>query len=165
MIIYILNILHKSIQKKLDKNKESIDETVSSELMSDAQYVSYFGEIKKSNSISEINSKLTKFFEIIKKHRVSVNDTLNILEEVIGNDTNRWIIEEVYNYNGKYNINDLYLSKFVGEILYNYEEGFNDIDKIYKSSPNLRRVILDSVFNKIKDDNRNNIIEKLSDAS
>ncbi|APF23523.1 MULTISPECIES: hypothetical protein [Clostridium] len=165
MIIYILNILHKSIQKKLDKNKESIDETVSSELMSDAQYVSYFGEIKKSNSISEINSKLTKFFEIIKKHRVSVNDTFNILEEVIGNDTNRWIIEEVYNYNGKYNINDLYLSKFVGEILYNYEEGFNDIDKIYKSSPNLRRVILDSVFNKIKDDNRNNIIEKLSDAS
>lgn len=165
MIIYILNILHKSIQKKLDKNKESIDKTVSSELMSDAQYVSYFGEIKKSNSISEINSKLTKFFEIIKKHRVSVNDTFNILEEVIGNDTNRWIIEEVYNYNGKYNINDLYLSKFVGEILYNYEEGFNDIDKIYKSSPNLRRVILDSVFNKIKDDNRNNIIEKLSDAS
>ncbi|ETI90174.1 MAG: hypothetical protein Q607_CBUC00060G0019 [Clostridium butyricum DORA_1] len=165
MIIYILNILHKSIQKKLDKNKESIDETVSSELMSDAQYVSYFGEIKKSNSISEINSKLTKFFEIIKKHRVSVNDTFNILEEVIGNDTNKWIIEEVYNYNGKYNINDLYLSKFVGEILYNYEEGFNDIDKIYKSSPNLRRVILDSVFNKIKDDNRNNIIEKLSDAS
>ena len=165
MIIYILNILHKSIQKKLDKNKESIDETVSSELMSDAQYVSYFGEIKKSNSISEINSKLTKFFEIIKKHRVSVNDTFNILAEVIGNDTNRWIIEEVYNYNGKYNINDLYLSKFVGEILYNYEEGFNDIDKIYKSSPNLRRVILDSVFNKIKDDNRNNIIEKLSDAS
>lgn len=165
MIIYILNILHKSIQKKLDKNKEYIDETVSSELMSDAQYVSYFGEIKKSNSISEINSKLTKFFEIIKKHRVSVNDTFNILEEVIGNDTNRWIIEEVYNYNGKYNINDLYLSKFVGEILYNYEEGFNDIDKIYKSSPNLRRVILDSVFNKIKDDNRNNIIEKLSDAS
>ena len=165
MIIYILNILHKSIQKKLDKNKESIDETVSSELMSDAQYVSYFGEIKKSNSISEINSKLTKFFEIIKKHRVSVNDTFNILEEVIGNDTNGWIIEEVYNYNGKYNINDLYLSKFVGEILYNYEEGFNDIDKIYKSSPNLRRVILDSVFNKIKDDNRNNIIEKLSDAS
>lgn len=165
MIIYILNILHKSIQKKLDKNKESIDETVSSELMSDAQYVLYFGEIKKSNSISEINSKLTKFFEIIKKHRVSVNDTFSILEEVIGNDTNRWIIEEVYNYNGKYNINDLYLSKFVGEILYNYEEGFNDIDKIYKSSPNLRRVILDSVFNKIKDDNRNNIIEKLSDAS
>ncbi|MEW9923050.1 hypothetical protein AB2T63_09700 [Clostridium butyricum] len=165
MIIYILNILHKSIQKKLDKNKESIDETVSSELMSDAQYVSYFGEIKKSNSISEINSKLTKFFEIIKKHRVSVNDTFSILEEVIGNDTNKWIIEEVYNYNGKYNINDLYLSKFVGEILYNYEEGFNDIDKIYKSSPNLRRVILDSVFNKIKDDNRNNIIEKLSDAS
>lgn len=165
MIIYILNILHKSIQKKLDKNKESIDETVSSELMSDAQYVSYFGEIKKSNSISEINSKLTKFFEIIKKHRVSVNDTFSILEEVIGNDKNRWIIEEVYNYNGKYNINDLYLSKFVGEILYNYEEGFNDIDKIYKSSPNLRRVILDSVFNKIKDDNRNNIIEKLSDAS
>lgn len=165
MIIYILNILHKSIQKKLDKNKESIDKTVSSELMSDAQYVSYFGEIKKSNSILEINSKLTKFFEIIKKHRVSVNDTFNILEEVIGNDTNRWIIEEVYNYNGKYNINDLYLSKFVGEILYNYEEGFNDIDKIYKSSPNLRRVILDSVFNKIKDDNRNNIIEKLSDAS
>ena len=92
MIIYILNILHKSIQKKLDKNKESIDETVSSELMSDAQYVSYFGEIKKSNSISEINSKLTKFFEIIKKHRVSVNDTFSILEEVIGNDTNRWII-------------------------------------------------------------------------
>ncbi|WP_428817161.1 hypothetical protein ACQR2L_10350 [Clostridium butyricum] len=165
MIIYILNILHKSIQKKLDKNKESIDKITSSELMSDAQYVSYFGEIKKSNSISEINSKLTKFFEIIKKHRVSVNDTFNILEEVIGNDTNKWIIEEVYNYNGKYNINDLYLSKFVGEILYNYEEGFNDIDKIYKSSPNLRRVILDSVFNKIKDDNRNNIIEKLSDAS
>ena len=165
MIIYILNILHKSIQKKLDKNKESIDKITSSELMSDAQYVSYFGEIKKSNSISEINSKLTKFFEIIKKHRVSVNDTFDILEEVIGNDTNKWIIEEVYNYNGKYNINDLYLSKFVGEILYNYEEGFNDIDKIYKSSPNLRRVILDSVFNKIKDDNRNNIIEKLSDAS
>ena len=40
MIIYILNILHKSIQKKLDKNKESIDKIASSELMSDAQYVS-----------------------------------------------------------------------------------------------------------------------------
>lgn len=165
MVIYVLNILHKSIKNKINKNKESIETIISSELMSDAQYISCFGEIKKSSSISEINSKLNKFFDIIKNYSVPVNDIFNILENIVGSEKNRWIVEEIYNCNGKYKINDLCLSKFVGEILYNYEEGFNDIDNIYKSSPNLRRVILDSVFNRIKDINRNNIIEKLSDVS
>ena len=159
MIIYILNILHKSIN-----NKSANDDTVISGkiLMNDAQYISYFADIKKQNSINDINKKLTNFFEVIKKYKVSVSDTFNILEEVIGNKYNRWIVDEVYNYNGKYNINDLVLSRHVGEILYNDETVV--IDKIYQASPNLRRVILDSVFDKIKENNKSNIIGKYSDA-
>lgn len=162
MIIYILNILHNSVNMKFSENEASL---LGYTLMNDARYISCFAGIKKFNSIPEINAKLINFFEIIKKYRVSANDTFNILEEVIGNNNNRWIIEEVYNYNGKYNINDLCLSKYVGEIIYCNEEENIDLDSIYKSAPNLRRVILDSVFNKIKEDNKNNIIETLYDAS
>ena len=162
MIIYILNILHKSINMKFNKNEMSL---LGYTLMNDARYISSFADIKKSNSVSDINDKLTNFFEIIKKYRISLTDTFNILEEVIGNNNNRWIIEEVYNFNGKYNMNELLLSKYVGEIIYCNEEKNIDLDNIYKYAPNLRRVILDSVFNKIKEDNKDNIIETLSDAS
>ena len=160
MMIYVLNIFHKSINKKSKKSELPLSGQI---LVNDAKYISYFANIKKSNSISEINKKLTNFFEIIKKYKVSVADTFNILEEVIGNKDNKWIIDEVYNYDGKYKINDLVLSKYVGEIL--YSDRFNEVDRIYKSSPNLRRVILDSVFNKIKDNNKNRIIETLYDVS
>lgn len=162
MIIYILNILHKSINMKFNKNEMSL---LGYTLMNDARYISSFADIKKSDSVSDINDKLTNFFEIIKKYRISLTDTFNILEEVIGNNNNRWIIEEVYNFNGKYNMNELLLSKYVGEIIYCNEEKNIDLDSIYKHAPNLRRVILDSVFNKIKEDNKDNIIETLSDAS
>lgn len=162
MIIYILNILHKSVNMKFNKNEMSL---LGYTLMNDAKYISCFGYIKKSNNVCDINDKLTSFFEIIKKYKVSVIDTFNILEKVIGNNNNRWIIEEVYNYNGKYNMNDLLLSKYVGEIIYCNEEKNIDLDNIYKDAPNLRRVILDSVFNKIKEDNKNSIIESLYDAS
>ncbi|MGM9933768.1 hypothetical protein [uncultured Clostridium sp.] len=162
MIIYILNILHKSINMKLNKNETAVN---GYSLMNDARYISCFAGIKKSNTIEEINSKLTNLFELIKKYNVSVNDTFNILEEVIGNDNNKWIIDEVYNYSGRYNINDLYLSRYIGEMLYSSNNELIDIDKIYKTAVNLRRVILDSVFNKIKEDNRNNIIKELYDAS
>lgn len=160
MMIYVLNIFHKSINKKSKKSELPLSGQI---LVNDAKYISYFANIKKSNSISEINKKLTNFFEIIKKYKVSVADTFNILEEVIGNKDNKWIIDEVYNYDGKYKINDLVLSKYVGEIL--YSDRFNEVDRIYKSSPNLRRVILDSVFNKIKENNKNRIIETLYDVS
>lgn len=159
MMIYVLNIFHKSINKKSKKSELPLSGQI---LVNDAKYISYFANIKKSNSISEINKKLTNFFEIIKKYKVSVADTFNILEEVIGNKDNKWIIDEVYNYDGKYKINDLVLSKYVGEIL--YSDRFNEVDRIYKSSPNLRRVILDSVFNKIKENNKNRIIETLYDV-
>ena len=132
---------------KLNKNETAVN---GYSLMNDARYISCFAGIKKSNTIEEINSKLTNLFELIKKYNVSVNDTFNILEEVIGNDNNKWIIDEVYNYSGRYNINDLYLSRYIGEMLYSSNNELIDIDKIYKTAVNLRRVILDSVFNKIK---------------
>ena len=80
---------------KLNKNETAVN---GYSLMNDARYISCFAGIKKSNTIEEINSKLTNLFELIKKYNVSVNDTFNILEEVIGNDNNKWIIDEVYNY-------------------------------------------------------------------
>lgn len=162
MIIYILNILHKSISKKTNK-KETVP--MGQSLMNDAGYISNFAEIKKSNTISEINSKLSNLFSIFEKYKVSVNDTFAMLEEIIGNKYNRWIIDEVYNYNGKYNINDLNLSRYIGKLLYANGDTHSSIDEIYKNCISLRRVILDSVFNKIKEDNKNNIIEELYDVS
>lgn len=161
MIIYILNILHKSINMKFNKNEMSL---LGYTLMNDARYISSFADIKKSDSVSDINDKLTNFFEIIKKYRISLTDTFNILEEVIGNNNNRWIIEEVYNFNGKYNMNELLLSKYVGEIIYCNAERNVHLDNIFSNAPNLRKVILNSVFNKIKEENKNNIIETLCDA-
>ena len=55
MIIYILNILHKSINMKLNKNETAVN---GYSLMNDARYISCFAGIKKSNTIEEINSKL-----------------------------------------------------------------------------------------------------------
>lgn len=161
MIIYIVNILHNSINMKFNKNEAHL---LRHALMNDARYISCFAEIKKSNSVSDINNKLVSFFEIIKKYGVSVIDTFNILEKVIGNNKNRWIIDEIYSYNGRYNMNKLCLTKYVGEVLYHNEEKKINIDRICKCAPNLRLVILDSVFNKIKEDNKNNIIETLCDA-
>ena len=160
MIIYIMNILHNSVNLAFNHQEISL---IGHTLMNDARYISSFARIKKNNDISEINMKLANFFELIKKYKISLKDTFDIFEKVIGNQNNKWIINEVYNYNGRYNINEIHISRYLSEIIYSSGDQ-NNIDELYKNSPNMQRVILDAVFNKIKENNRNNIIENLCDV-
>lgn len=147
MVIYVLNLLNDSLKKIKRKNENP---QCGSVLINDARYISRFADIKRSNNMDEINDKIANIVEIIKKYRVSVIDTLNIFEHIIGNKNNIWLIDRIYNGEGN-NINECLLSKYIGEIIYSSES--ISIDDIFKASPNLRRVILDSVFNKIKEEN------------
>ncbi|MGN0145515.1 MAG: hypothetical protein ACI398_11055, partial [Clostridium sp.] len=114
MVIYVLNVLNDSINKKRKNNDKPQCGCI---LMNDERYISRFADIKKSNSMNEINDKIANIVEIIKKYKVSVADTLNIFEHVIGNEHNMWLIDRIYNGEGN-NINECLLSKYIGEIIY-----------------------------------------------
>ena len=92
MFIYILNLLNDGLKKK-----NNICELSAFEIIKDTKYISELAGIKKSFDFKNINDKLVNVFEILNKYNLSVIDSMEILNILITNKNNSWILDFFYN--------------------------------------------------------------------
>ena len=97
MFIYILNLLNDGLKKK-----NNIYERSDFEIINDTRYISQLAGIKKSFDFKNINDKIIDIFEILNKYNLTNQDSIGILNKLIKNNNNSWILE--YFYNGDNNI-------------------------------------------------------------
>lgn len=91
MFIYILNLLHDGLRKKNNKNDCS-----ACEVINDTRYISQFAGINKSYSFKKIYDKVINIFEVFNKYDLNAKDSMDILQKIISNNNNSWILENIY---------------------------------------------------------------------
>ena len=92
MFIYILNLLNDSLKKK-----NNIYERSDLEIINDTWYISQLAGIKKNFDIKNITDKIMDVFEVLNKYNVPNQDSIGILNKLIKNNNNIWILEHFYN--------------------------------------------------------------------
>lgn len=161
MILYIVNILYDNLKNKLEiSNKDNLK----SSIMNDAKYIADFAGIRENKNILEINTGLMNILEIIKKYRISTVDTLYILEIILGNKNNNWIIRRCFEESLDNDSKEIALTAIVNDIIQRDRHGV--LDNIENLSEDLRMLILKAIFVKIKEENKKVLkIQKLDDVS
>lgn len=157
MVLYVLNLLHDNLKNNMKVCGQS---NIGYAPMQDAGYIASFAGIKENTSIDIINSSLMNIFEILKKYNVSILDTLDILDIMLGNPYNSWIVDKYYTNN---NNEELVLTSIVNDII-NRDRSYV-LDNLYKVSENVRNIILYSTFRRIKEENKKALINNLHDVS
>lgn len=92
MFIYILNLLNDGLNKK-----NNIYERSDFEIINDTWYISELAGIKKNFDIKNITDKIIDVFEMLNKYNLTSQDSMGILNKLIKNDNNLWILEYFYN--------------------------------------------------------------------
>lgn len=101
MFIYILNLLNDSLRKKKDSCER---EQVNVQIINDTRYISQFAGIKRNFDIKIIKDKIMDIFEVLNKYNLNREDIIGILNKLIKNNNNIWILE--YFHTGDKNIKD-----------------------------------------------------------
>ena len=161
MILYVVNLLYDNIKKKIEIiNKDSIQ----TKLFNDARYIAEFAGIKKTTNIYDINSGLINIGEIIKRYNVCTVDALDVLQIILGNRNNNWIIKRCFKESLENNGNEVILTKVVNDII---ERDRNAVlENLENLSDDLRMLILKTIFVKIKEENQRAVsMQRLNDAS
>jgi len=91
VFIYILNFLYDGLKKK---NK--IHEDVYFEIINDTKYISQLAVIKKSFDFKKINNRIIGIFEILNKYNLTNEDSIGIVNKLIKNNNNSWILDNFY---------------------------------------------------------------------
>jgi len=91
VFIYILNFLYDGLKKK---NK--IHEDVYFDIVNDTKYISQLAVIKKSFDFKKINNRIIDIFEILNKYNLNNEDSIVIINKLIKNNNNSWILENFY---------------------------------------------------------------------
>ena len=91
MFIYILNLLHDGLRKKNNKNECS-----ACEIINDTRYISQLAGINKSYSFKKIYDKVINLFEVFSKYNLTAKDSMEILQKLIQNNNNAWLLENIY---------------------------------------------------------------------
>lgn len=93
MFIYILNLLNDGIKKQ---NKYKFSNV---EIIKDAKYISTLAGVKKSLDFENFSNKIIEIFELLNKYNLTAKDSVEILNKLILNENNSWILETVSNKN------------------------------------------------------------------
>jgi len=101
MFIYILNLLNDSLRKKKNSCER---EQMNVQIINDTRYISQFAGIKRNFDIKIIKDKIIDIFEVLNKYNLNRDDIIGILNKLIKNNNNIWILE--YFYTGDKNIKD-----------------------------------------------------------
>lgn len=101
MFIYILNLLNDSLRKKKNSCER---EQLNVQIINDTKYISQFAGIKRNFDIKIIKDKIMDIFEVLNKYNLNREDIIGILNKLIKNNNNMWILE--YFYTGDKNIKD-----------------------------------------------------------
>lgn len=91
MFIYILNLLHDGLRKKNINNECS-----ACEIIDDTRYISQLAGINKNYSFKKIYDNVINIFEVFNKYNLTAKDSMDILQKLIQNNNNSWILENIY---------------------------------------------------------------------
>lgn len=141
MLIYVINILNDSfnLMGKIASNVNRGKVT-----LNDAYHITTFAKTNKNLCISEVNKNLINIFEIIKKHKVSTSNSLELFEIIFGNEYNDWIASRMYlNDYDKYE-EKLILPHIVNDILKKDTDGV--LNNLSSMSDNVKKIILKTMF-------------------
>lgn len=89
MFIYILNFLYDGLKKK-----NSIRDHSNFEIINDTRYISELAGIQKSFDFININERIIDTFEILNKYNLTRQDSIGIINKLINNNNNSWILEK-----------------------------------------------------------------------
>jgi len=89
MFIYILNFLYDGLKKK-NNSKENSD----FEIIKDTRYISQLAGIQKSFDFKNINDRIIDVFEVLNKYNLTRQDSIGIINKLINNNNNLWILEK-----------------------------------------------------------------------
>ena len=92
MFIYILNFLNDGLKKNTNTCKRS-----DFQIINDTWYISQMAGIKKSFDFKNITDKIMDVFEVLNKYNITSQESMGILNKLIKNNNNSWILEYFYN--------------------------------------------------------------------
>ena len=92
MFIYILNFLNDGLKKNTNTCKHS-----DFQIIKDTWYISQMAGIKRSIDFKNITDKIMDVFEILSKYNITNQESMGILNKLIINNNNSWILEYFYN--------------------------------------------------------------------
>jgi len=89
VFIYIVNFLYDGLKKK-SNTQEHLD----FEIIKDTRYISQLAGIQKSFDFRNINDRIIDIFEILNKYNLTRQDSIGIINKLINNNNNLWIVEK-----------------------------------------------------------------------
>lgn len=119
MFIYILNLLNDNLRKN------NICGLPAFEVINDTKYISNLAGIKRNFDFKNFSNKIIEVFKILGKYRMTLTDSIGILNKLILNDNNSWILESIQNeiyINSNYKL-EFDLSFIINSILLKYKIG------------------------------------------
>ena len=129
MFIYILNLLNDGVKK------ENRHEFSNIEIINDAKYISALAGIKKNCDFKNFSDKILDIFQLLNKYNVTARNSIEILNKLILNENNSWVLENVDNKNTK-SKPEFVLSSIINNIL---EESKINEDYIKVNSKSVRK--------------------------
>lgn len=89
MFIYILNLLNDSLKK----NK--IYSLPAFEIINDTTYISKLAGIKRNFDFNSFSDNVIDIFKVFGKYKLTLTDGLGILNKLILNNNNSWILDNI----------------------------------------------------------------------
>lgn len=90
MFLYILNLLNDALKK----NK--VSQLPAFEIINDTTYISKLAGIRKNFDFNNFSDNVIKIFELFNKYSLTLTESMGILDKLILNDRNSWILERIY---------------------------------------------------------------------
>ncbi|AGF57076.1 hypothetical protein B0P06_004636 [Clostridium saccharoperbutylacetonicum] len=90
MFFYILNLLNDALKK----NK--IDNLPAFEVIDDTTNIAKLAGIKRNFDFKCFNDKIITIFRLFSKYKLTLTDSIDILDKLIINEKNSWILKNIY---------------------------------------------------------------------
>ncbi|EKQ56383.1 MULTISPECIES: hypothetical protein [unclassified Clostridium] len=94
MFIYILNLLNDGL-----KRTSCFCDRSALEIINDTKYITQVAGIKPRFNLSEIAGRISNIISILNKYNLGIREKLDILNKLIINKDNDWLIKHIYNNN------------------------------------------------------------------
>lgn len=90
MFFYILNLLNDALKK----NK--IDNLPAFEVIDDTTNIAKLAGIKRNFDFKCFNDKIITIFRLFSKYKLTLTESIDILDKLIINEKNSWILKNIY---------------------------------------------------------------------
>lgn len=119
MFIYILNLLNDSLKKDKACSLPAF------EIINDTTYISKLAGIKRNFDFNSFSDSIIDIFRVFGKYKLTLTDSLGILNKLILNNNNLWILDNIRKefYTNSIDELELNLDSLINSILLKYKIG------------------------------------------